>query len=51
MRSVNIPTMSVLIVMSLGSCNNENKFGPEQKDMFRQAAERSVLVNEGYNRC
>jgi len=51
MRSVNIPTMSVLIVMSLGSCNNENKFGPEQKDLFRQAAERSVLVNEGYNRC
>ena len=50
MKKIKIISILAVAIFFLYSCS-ERKFSVEQEEIFKQAAENSVLVNEGYDRC
>ncbi len=51
MRRSEIVVFIVILAFSPVSCKQQRSFTSAQEDLFRQASQNGITVNEGYNRC
>ncbi|MBP1667084.1 MAG: hypothetical protein H6Q23_1944 [Bacteroidetes bacterium] len=51
MQKTTIHTILFVLIAAIAACNSKVGFTPDEEELFRQATENSVPVNEGYDRC
>jgi hypothetical protein len=51
MKKINIFFYLPVLIFSIYTCKSERTFSKEQEELFNQASENGILVNEGFNRC
>ena len=51
MKKINIYFFLLVLIFFIYACKSERTFSTEQEELFNQASENGILVNEGFNRC
>jgi len=51
MKKINLTVTFCVLIFFIYTCKSERTFSTEQEELFNQATENGILVNEGFNRC